>query len=177
METTNPRKRTVLLAIVAFFLMFFYFLHLNSKLNATEKELRDQKKQTKAVEILTIGDARKINDEFIGKFFTYDSAKARYKGIQSLMTEQGYKSTFPSGMELPEYDGSVKSVMKDLKAYEYQLSKNEAEFFNEFNMTIKVGQTENTQTVICRTFLIYTEASGWKINDVEFIGQLTARGS
>ena len=137
--------------------------------------MRDQKKQTKAVEALTISDARKINEEFIGKFFTYESTKARYEGIQPIMTEQGYKSTFPSGMELPENDGAVKSVMEDLKAYEYQASKFEAEFFNEFNMTIKVGETESTQTVICRTFLIYTEASGWKINDVEFIGQLTAR--
>src|SRR5690606_12615583 len=107
----------------------------------------------------------------------YESIRSRYEGLEPMMTEQGYKSTFPSGMELPtNNDSKVQSRMEGLKAYEYKVSQFETEFFNEFNMTIRVGDTENTQTVICRTFLIYTDA-GWKVDEVEFIGQLTARES
>lgn len=175
MEPNKLRKRTVFIGVLATFLAIFYFLHLTAKLNAAENQLQMQEKETERLSNIAISGARQINDEFISKFFTYTSTKSRYEGIQEIMTDQGYKSTFPSGMELPENDLSIHSEMEGLKSYEHMISKTQAEFFNEFNVTIEVRNNVNKQTVIVRTFLIYSKENGWKINDVEYIGQLTTR--
>ena len=91
------------------------------------------------------------------------------------MTDQGYKATHPSGTDLPNSEQSVKSSMVGLKPFEYQDSKTEAEFFNEFKLTTEFNGVANTETVIVKTSLIYVREQEWKINDVEFVGQLTDR--
>lgn len=91
------------------------------------------------------------------------------------MTDQGYKATHPSGAELPKSDQSVKSSMVGLKPFEYLSSKTEAEFFNEFKLTTEFNDVANTETVIVKTSLIYVKEIDWKVDDVEFIGQLTGR--
>ncbi|MBO1000740.1 hypothetical protein IOC57_23740 [Bacillus sp. SD075] len=91
------------------------------------------------------------------------------------MTDQGYKATHPSGTELPDSEESVKSSMVGLKPFEYQSSKTEAEFFNEFKLTTEFNKVAATDTVIVKTSLIYVKGQGWKVDDVEFIGQLTGR--
>ena len=46
---------------------------------------------------------------------------------------------------------------------------------NEFKLTTEFNSVANTETVIVKTSLIYVMEQGWKINDVEFVGQLTGR--
>lgn len=65
--------------------------------------------------------------------------------------------------------------MVGLKPFEYQSSKTEAEFFNEFNLSTEFNSVTNTETVIVKTSLIHVEGQGWLVDDVEFIGQLTGR--
>jgi hypothetical protein len=64
--------------------------------------------------------------------------------------------------------------MVGLKPFEYQTSKTEAEFFNEFKLTTEFNNVAATDTVIVKR-LIYVKNQGWKVDDVEFIGQLTGR--
>ena len=91
------------------------------------------------------------------------------------MTDQGYKATHPSGTELPDSEESIQSSMVGLKPFEYQSSKPEAEFFNEFKLTTEFNNVANTEMVIVKTSLIYVKGQGWKIDDVEYIGELTGR--
>jgi hypothetical protein len=86
-----------------------------------------------------------------------------------------YKATHPSGTDLPNSEQSVQSSMIGLKPFEYQDSKTEAEFFNEFKLTTEFNGVANTETVIVKTSLIYVKEQGWKVDDVEFIGNLTGR--
>ncbi|KON88009.1 hypothetical protein AF332_15055 [Sporosarcina globispora] len=65
--------------------------------------------------------------------------------------------------------------MVGLKPFEYQSSKNEAELFNEFKLTTEFNNVAATDTVIVKASLIYVEEQGWKVDDVEFVGQLTGR--
>lgn len=57
----------------------------------------------------------------------------------------------------------------------FQSSKTEAEFFNEFKLTTEFNNVATTETVIVKTSLIYVKEQDWKVDDVEFIGQLTGR--
>ncbi len=115
------------------------------------------------------------NTVTVNTYQTNISSAERYQNIQPLMTDQGYKATYPSGTELPSSDQSVKSSIAGLKSFEYQDSQTEAEFFNEFKLSTEFNDVTNTETVIVKTSLIYVKKQGWKINDVEFIGQLTGR--
>ncbi|MDQ0271255.1 hypothetical protein [Cytobacillus purgationiresistens] len=65
---------------------------------------------------------------------------------------------------MPESEESVKSSMVGLKTFEY-----------EFKLTTKFNNFANTETVIVKTSLIYVKEQGWKIHDVEFVGELTGR--
>ncbi|MEX6702932.1 hypothetical protein ABS315_25605 [Peribacillus frigoritolerans] len=67
----------------------------------------------------------------------------------------------------------MKSFMVGLKPFEYQNSKTEAESFNEFKLTTEFNNVAATDTVIVKTSLIFVKEQGWKVDDVEFIGQLT----
>jgi uncharacterized protein len=120
-------------------------------------------------------DALRVNREFLNKFFNYQTTDERYQHIKPFMTDRGYEATHPSGTELPNSEQSVKSSMVGLKPFEYQSSKTEAEFFNEFKLNTEFNDVSNTETVIVKTSLIYVHEQGWKIDDVEFVGQLTGR--
>ncbi|PGS49702.1 hypothetical protein [Bacillus sp. AFS041924] len=69
----------------------------------------------------------------------------------------------------------MKSSLEGLKPFEYKSSKTEAEFFNEFKLSTEFNNGSNTETVIVKTSLIYVKNQGWKIDDVEYVGQLTGR--
>jgi hypothetical protein len=58
------------------------------------------------------------------------------------MTDQGYKATHHSGTDLPNSEQSVQSSIVGLKPFEYQSSKTEAEFFNEFKLTTEIIMRE-----------------------------------
>ncbi|QKE76019.1 hypothetical protein HPK19_24710 (plasmid) [Arthrobacter citreus] len=116
-----------------------------------------------------------VNQAFLKNFFTYQTTTERYQNIKPIITDQGYKATHPSVLEIPNGDQSVKSSLVGLKPFEYQSSKTEAEFFYEFKLSTEFNNVSNTETVIVKTSLIYVKDQGWKIDDVEFVGQLTGR--
>lgn len=138
----------------------------------------NQKNYEKKIATLTSiqnSDSLVVNQAFLNNFFTYETTAERYQNIKPFITEQGYKATFPSGLKTPNGDQSVKSSLEGLKPFEYKSSKTEAEFFNEFKLSTEFNNGSNTETVIVKTSLIYVKNQGWKIDDVEYVGQLTGR--
>jgi hypothetical protein len=171
-------KKNFLLLMIGFIaaaLVIMYVFSLRSQLQEVQANQENYKVQIKSLSSIQNTDALKINREFLERFFTYQTTKERYKKIKPFMTDQGYKATHPSGTNPPDSKESVKSSMVGLKPFEYQSSKTEAEFFNEFKLTTEYNNVANTETVIVKTSLIYVKNQGWKINDVEFVGQLTGR--
>ena len=172
------RKKNFLLLMIGFIvaaLVIMYVFSLRSQLQEVQANQENYKVQIKSLSSIQNTDALKINREFLERFFTYQTTKERYKKIKLFMTDQGYKATHPSGTNLPDSGESVKSSLVGLKPFEYQSSKTEAEFFNEFKLTTEFNNVANTETVIVKTSLVYVKDQGWKINDVEYIGQLTGR--
>lgn len=152
-----------------------YIIYLWLQLGAAEERAALSEAQLQEIAALQPSEAYQANSDFLSKFFTYNSTKERYEGIQPLMTEAGYRSTFPSGDKLPESDQTVKSTLADIKAYEYAKTKIETEYFNEFDVTTEFNGNVNKQTVIVRTYLVYLPGDGWKISEIEFVGELTGR--
>ncbi len=176
MEPTQKKNFVFLMIVfVAAALVIMYIFSLRSQLQEVRSNQGNYEDQIKSLSSIQNTDALKRNREFLKSFFTYQTTAERYKKIEPFMTDQGYKATHPSGTELPDSEESVQSSMVGLKPFEYQSSKSEAEFFNEFKLTTEFNNVAATETVIVKTTLIYVKEQGWKIDDVEFIGQLTGR--
>lgn len=156
--------------VAAMVIMYVFSLRLQlQEVRANQENYEDQIKSLSSIQNT---DALKINREFLERFFTYQTTAERYEKIKPFMTDQGYKATHPSGTELQDSEQSVKSSMVGLKPFEYQSSKTEAEFFNEFKLTTEFNNVANTETIIVKTSLIYVKDKGWKIDDVEYMGEL-----
>ncbi|MGX2961986.1 hypothetical protein JNUCC23_22520 (plasmid) [Peribacillus sp. JNUCC 23] len=176
MEPTQKKNFVFLMIVfVAAALVILYVFSLRLQLQEARANQGNYEDQIKSLSSVQNTDALKVNREFLESFFTYQTTAERYKKIEPFMTDQGYKATHPSGTELPNSEESVQSSMVGLKPFEYQSSKTEAEFFNEFKLTTEFNNVAATETVIVKTTLIYVKEQGWKIDDVEFIGQLTGR--
>jgi hypothetical protein len=175
----NQKKNYVLLMIgfISAVVVIMYVFSLQSQLQEVRANQENYEEKIATLSSIRNTDALEVNRKFLNNFFTYQTTAERYKNIKLLMTDQGYKATHPSGVELPNSKQSIKSSMTGLKLFEYQSSKTEAEFFNEFKLSTEFNDVTNTETVIVRTSLIYIKEKGWKVDDIEFVGELTGRSS
>jgi Tfp pilus assembly protein PilV len=164
-----------MIGFIAAVVVIVYVFSLQTQLQEVRANQSNYEEKIASLSSIQNTEALEANREFLKNFFTYQTTAERYKNIKPLMTDQGYKATHPSGTKLPDSDQSVKSSMVGLKPFEYQSSKTEAEFFNEFKLSTEFNDVTNTETVIVKTSLIYVKEQGWKIDDVEFVGQLTGR--
>ncbi|MCM3413227.1 hypothetical protein [Metabacillus litoralis] len=173
----NQKKNYILLMIgfVAAVIVILYVFSLRTQLQEVRANQSNYEEKIASLSSIQYTDALMVNQEFLENFFTYQRTAERYQNIKPFMTDQGYKATHPSGTELPNSKQSVKSSMVGLKPFEYQSSKTEAEFFNEFKLSTEFNDVSNTETVIVKTSLIHVKEQGWKVDDVEFVGQLTGR--
>ncbi|MBT2729617.1 hypothetical protein J7E63_22290 [Bacillus sp. ISL-75] len=164
-----------MLGFIAAVVFIVYAFSLRTQLQEVRANQRNYEEKIASLSSIQNTETLEVNRKFLTNFFTYKTTAERYKNIKPFMTDQGYKATHPSGIELPNSDQSVQSSMVGLKPFEYQSSKTEAEFFNEFKLSTEFNNVTNTETVIVKTSLIYVKEQGWKIDDVEFVGQLTGR--
>jgi hypothetical protein len=171
----SQKKNYILLMIgfVGAVLIIMYVFSLRIQLQEVRANQDNYEEKIESLSAIQDTDALKVNREFLKRFFTYQTTAERYENIKPIITDQGYMATHPSGTELPNSEQSVVSSMIGLKPFEYQSSKTEAEFFNEFKLTTEFNGVANTETVIVKTSLIYVKEQGWKVDDVEFIGNLT----
>ncbi|KKI92178.1 hypothetical protein WQ54_10825 [Bacillus sp. SA1-12] len=173
----NQKKNYILLMVgfVGVVLILMYVFSLRTQLQEVRANQRNYEEKIESLSSIQNTDALKVNREFLERFFTYQTTSERYENIKPFMTDQGYKATHPSGTELPNSEQSVKSSIVGLKPFEFLSSKTEAEFFNEFKLTTEFNGVANTETVIVKTSLIYIKDIDWKVDDVEFVGNLTGR--
>lgn len=173
----NQKKNYILLMIgfAGAVLVIMYVFSLRIQLQEVRANQSNYEEKIESLSSIQNTDALLVNREFLKSFFTYQTTAERYENIKSFMTDQGYQATHPSGTNLPNSEQSIQSSMVGLKPFEYQSSKTETEFFNEFKLTTEFNGVANTETVIVKTSLIHVKDQGWKVDDVEFIGQFTAR--
>lgn len=156
-------------------LVVLYVFSLQAQLREVRANQQNYEKEMASLSSVESSDALEVNQEFLNHFFTYETTSERYTNIEAYMTDQGFQATHPSGTELPKSEESVISTMSGLKAYEFDSSKTEAAFLNEFQLSTDFNDVTNTETVIVKTSLVYVKEQGWKVDDVEFVGQLTGR--
>ncbi|MEK4983612.1 hypothetical protein [Bacillus sp. FSL K6-6540] len=116
-------------------------------------------------------EVERVNEKFLKAFFNYHSTSERYDQVKDLMTEAGYRSTYPSGDELPP-DTQIESSLKDLRAYKYQVDDRQYEFLNEFVLSTVFNSLESERRYVFKTVLIRFQGDDWKVDHVEFFSGL-----
>ncbi|MEH7451186.1 hypothetical protein [Gottfriedia acidiceleris] len=172
------QKKNVFLLIIGFITavtVIVYVFSLRIQLQDVRANQKHYEEKISTLSSIQNTAALEVNRAFLKNFFTYQTTTERYQNIKLFMTNQGYKATHPSGIKLPNSKQSVKSSFVGLKPFVYQSSKTEAEFFNEFKLSTEFNKVSNIETVIVKTSLIYVKDQGWKIDDVEYVGQLTGQ--
>ncbi|GKU83934.1 hypothetical protein [Niallia sp. NCCP-28] len=169
------QKKSILLVGITLtgIVLLLYIFSLKSQLQEVRSNQSRYEEKIKNLKMVQDSEAKMLNKTFLEKFFTYENTADRYKGIESFMTEQGLSSTHPSGTEIPSTKESVASSIRGLKAYEHQISTTETSFINEFQFTTTYNGVADMVTTIIKTELLYVDHKGWKVNDVEYIGELT----
>ncbi|MFF3024461.1 hypothetical protein ACFVRR_17695 [Gottfriedia sp. NPDC057948] len=173
----TQKKNGILLMIgfISAVIVIVYVFSLRTQLQEVRTNQKNYVEKIMTLSSIQNTDALEVNRAFLKNFFTYQTTAERYQKIKPFMTDQGYKATHPSGLNIPSGDQSVESTLVGLKPFEYQSTKTDAEFFNEFKLSTEFNNVSNTETVIVKTSLIYVKDQGWKIDDVEYVGQLTGR--
>ncbi|OBZ15934.1 hypothetical protein A8L34_28215 [Bacillus sp. FJAT-27264] len=170
-ESTQKKAWIQALGIISLvFISIFYYM----KWETANQQLKELKKENAAAISSIETKARVINREFNQKFFTFENSKERYDNVKSLMTEQGYKSTFPSGNEVPTQTITMKSKIDQYVVYENHVSAKTVEYINTFNWMLQVQDRSSDQKVLTKTTLIY-KGNEWKVDDFEIIENTQAR--
>lgn len=158
------KKTTIINIILAISILLNVFL-LFSNINTAEK-VDDQS---------AVSESLAANEKFLDRFFTYKTTKEKYEEIEPLMTEKGYKSTFPSGMEIPEDSSefSVSSIMSGLKPFQYKQNDSKLEFLNEMTVSTSFNKIETTETIVVKTILVNKE-NKWFVDEILMIGEIAA---
>lgn len=157
-------------------LVIFYVSSLRLQLQEIKANQKNYEEQIKSLSSVKETEAIGSNRDFVNSYFTYESIKERYEKIQPLMTEKGYATVYPSAGELPGSSDKVSSSLTGLKAFKNQSTKTEMEFLNELTLTTEFNDIGNTEMVYVKTKLVYVNGQGWKVDGVEFVGQVRERG-
>lgn len=155
------KKSWIIIAalLIVFLIQLFHVQHLKNKI------------EEQSIEV----GLEKVNSKFISSFFTYESIKQRYEQIRPMMTERGFRSTMPSGIEIPtdpDDSPSVSSKISMFRPFTSEIEEEQAEILNEFNIITTFNNVESTTKVLVRTKLKYTKELGWKIDEAEFVSTL-----
>ena len=114
-----------------------------------------------------------MTKDFITAFFTYDNTLQRYQNIKQYTTEQGYKSTFPSGMEPPSKGADIRSSINELEIFNKQKSKNEITTISTFEVPTTYNRVSSVSKMVIKTDLVKVENS-WEVDDVTILSSQSA---
>jgi hypothetical protein len=173
------QKKSLFLVMGTFmiiFLVIFYVVSLRIQLQELRANQHNYEEQFKSLSSIQENDAFLLNRDFLKKYFTYQNLQDRYDSIRPIMTDRSYTAIHEYAGDDLKSGETISSSITDVKSFRYQDTKSAVEFLNEFRLTTEFNNIGNTETVYVKTQLVYVKEQGWKVDGVEFLGQLSERG-
>ena len=164
-------KKIIVIVATIFTLLAVYTVSLKVKLNNSVTVQESYKEQVTYLETVDYGDSVEANESFVKSFFNFSDTKLRNEQVKPFMTEKGFQIV-QSGSSTEVSDVKVESSASNVKSYEKQVSKTETEFMNELDLTITFNGVSNKEKVFIRTTLHHLDKQGWKVNSIEYLGEL-----
>jgi hypothetical protein len=161
-------KKFIIAAAIVVVAAVLYFLQLNKAIASEQLKNKQLQDQIAGLQNTEVNKAQKTTEQFIQAFFNYDNTLDRYKNIKAYTTEQGYRSTFPSGMQPPTKGADIRSRIDDLEIFEKQYSKNKITTISIFEVTTTFHDVPATAKMVIKTNVV-SVGSEWKIDDVTIL--------
>ncbi|PEE33435.1 hypothetical protein CN271_22395 [Bacillus cereus] len=159
---------TAITVIAVIVIAVLYFFQLNNAIGREQLKNKQLKDEITSLKHTEGNKTNELTKNFITAFFTYDNTLQRYQNIKQYTTEQGYKSTFPSGMEPPSKGADIRSSIDELEIYSKQKSKSEITTVSIFEVTTTFNEVPSVSKMVIKTDLVKVE-NGWKIDDVTIL--------
>ena len=161
-------KKLIIAATIVVVAAVLYFVQLNKAIAKEQQKNNHLQEQIASLKNTEINKATTVTQKFIEAFFTYDNTLERYKNIKIYTTEQGYRSTFPSGMEPPTKGADIRSRIDELEIFEKQYSKNEITTISTFEVTTTFNDVPAIAKMVIKTNVVKVGGE-WKIDDVTIL--------
>lgn len=145
-----------------------YFIQLNRAIANEQEKNKQLENQIVSLQNNGLNQAKDTTESFIRAFFSYDNTLDRYQNIKAYTTQQGYKSTFPSGTEPPTTGADIESRISDLEIFSNRYSSNEITTVSTFKTTTTFNDVPSNSEMVIKTDLVKT-GSQWKVDNVEIL--------
>lgn len=167
------KKPAIIAAVIAAVLIVLYVSSLKIQISEAAELQASYRKEIGKLQAVKEGESLRANSDFLKLFFNYSNTKQRNDEIKPYMTVRGFQS-IQAGASLDEKT-EIETSAANISTYEKKISKSEAEYLNEFDLTVKFNSVSNTDKVFVRTKLLFIEGQGWKIDSIEYIGEVSRR--
>ncbi|WP_028401072.1 hypothetical protein [Ectobacillus panaciterrae] len=161
-------KKLIIAAAIVVVAAVLYFVQLNKAIAKEQQKNKHFQEEIASLKNTEVNKAQKTTEQFIQAFFNYDNTLDRYKNIKTYTTEQGYRSTFPSGMEPPTKGADIRSRINELEIFEKKYSKNEITTISTFKVMTTFNDVPSTSKMVIKTNVVKV-GSEWKIDDVTIL--------
>ncbi|MED3950272.1 hypothetical protein [Priestia aryabhattai] len=162
------KKKTLIIVLIILVAAILYFIQLNRTIANEQEKNKQLENQIVSLQNNGLNQAKDTTESFIRAFFSYDNTLDRYQNIKAYTTQQGYKSTFPSGTEPPTTGADIESRISDLEIFSNRYSSNEITTVSTFKTTTTFNDVPSNSEMVIKTDLVKT-GSQWKVDNVEIL--------
>ncbi|MGR6342656.1 hypothetical protein ACU5CE_33495 [Priestia megaterium] len=162
------KKKTLIIVLIILVAAVLYFIQLNRAIANEQEKNKQLENQIVSLQNNGLNQAKDTTESFIRAFFSYDNTLDRYQNIKAYTTQQGYKSTFPSGTEPPTTGADIESRISDLEIFSQRYSSNEITTVSTFKTTTTFNDVPSNSEMVIKTDLVKT-GSQWKVDNVEIL--------
>ncbi|NGY87967.1 hypothetical protein F6Y05_33570 (plasmid) [Bacillus megaterium] len=162
------KKKTLIIVLIILVAAVLYFIQLNRAIANEQEKNKQLENQIVSLQNNGLNQAKDTTESFIRAFFSYDNTLDRYQNIKAYTTQQGYKSTFPSGTEPPTTGADIESRISDLEIFSNRYSSNEITTVSTFKTTTTFNDVPSNSEMVIKTDLVKT-GSQWKVDNVEIL--------
>lgn len=143
----------------------------NASLASQLSELKKERDQAKAA---LSGDGIPVISGFAQAFFVFDQLSDRYSKAKPLLTENGYKSMFPSGPpdEIPKSSLPISGTVSDVEPYFHRVDEMRGTGMLVLKHHLKINNVVSTTITYVRLALIRSsDKQAYLIDRVEIVHQ------
>ena len=162
------KKKTLIIVLIILVAAVLYFIQLNRAIANEQEKNKQLENQIVSLQNNGLNQAKDTTENFIRAFFSYDNTLDRYQNIKAYTTQQGYKSTFPSGTEPPTTGADIESRISNLEIFSQRYSSNEITTVSTFKTTTTFNDVPSNSEMVIKTDLVKT-GSQWKVDNVEIL--------
>ncbi|CAG7643619.1 hypothetical protein ACFQI7_10145 [Paenibacillus allorhizosphaerae] len=179
----DERIKWIVIGVLFFLFMSATFWGLSAKravsdgqsrINALTQQITEVTKERDEAKAFLAGDGIPTITGFAQAFFAFNRLSDRYSQAKSFLTENGYKSLFPSGPEgeIPKDTVPISGAVSDVEPYFHRIDERRGTGMLVLKHQLKVNNVASTTLTYVKLSMIRADAKqAYLIDRVEIVQQ------